>query len=59
MQRITSRLAEAAQLLGLEVNLKKTEVPHQPAPQEEYHPPSIYIEQSELKTVHQFMRYHI
>ena len=54
MQRITSRLAEAAQLLGLEVSLKKTEVPHQPAPQEEYHPPSIYIEQSELKTVHQF-----
>ena len=54
MQRITSCFAEAAQLVGLEVSLKKTEVLHQPAPQEKYHPPSIFIEQSELKAVHQF-----
>ena len=53
-QRITSCFAEAAQLFGLEVSLKKTEVLHQPAPHEEYHPPSISIEQSELKAVHQF-----
>jgi len=53
-QRITSRFAEAAQLFGLEVSLKKTEVLHQPAPQDEYHPPSISIELSELKATHQF-----
>ena len=54
MQCITSCFAEAAQLFGLEVSLKKTEVFHQPAPQEEYHTPSISIEQPELKAVHQF-----
>ena len=53
MQRITSCFAEAAQLFGLEVSLKKTEVLHQSAPQEEYHPPCTFIEQSELKAVHQ------
>ena len=54
MQRITSSFAVAAQLYGIEVSLKKTEVLHQPAPHEEYHPPSISIEQSQLKAVHQF-----
>ena len=54
MQRISSCFAEAAQLFGLKVSLKKTEVLHQPAPQEEYHQPSISIVQSELKAVHQF-----
>ena len=54
MQRITSCFTEAAQLFTLEVNLKKTEVLHPPAPQAEYHTPSISVEQSELKAVHQF-----
>lgn len=54
MQRITSCLAKTAQLFGLEVSLKKTEVLHQPAPHKEHHPPSIFIEQTELKVVHQF-----
>ena len=54
IQRITSCFAEAAQLFGLEVSLKKTEVLHQPAPHEEYHPPHIFIDETELKTVHQF-----
>jgi len=54
MQRITSCFADAAQLFGLEVSPKKTEVIHQLAPQEKYHQPSISIEQSELKAVHQF-----
>ena len=55
MQRITSCFAEAAQLFGLEVSLKKTEVFHQPAPQEEYHPPRTqHRTESELKAVHQF-----
>ena len=40
MQRITSYFAEAAQLFRLEESLKKTEVFHQPAPQEVYLPPS-------------------
>ena len=54
MQRVTSCFAEAAQLFRFEVNLMNIEVLHQPMPQEEYHPPSITIEQSELKAVHQF-----
>ena len=33
---------------------KKTEVLHQPAPQEEYHPPHIRIDETELNTVHKF-----
>ncbi|XP_037780222.1 uncharacterized protein LOC119576642 [Penaeus monodon] len=36
LQRLTSCFAEAAQLFGLEVSMKKTEVLHQPAPREEY-----------------------
>ena len=54
MQRITSCFAEAAHLFGLVISLKKTEVLHQPAPREEYHPPHIYIDKTELKSVHQF-----
>uniref|UniRef100_K7EZV3 Reverse transcriptase domain-containing protein n=1 Tax=Pelodiscus sinensis TaxID=13735 RepID=K7EZV3_PELSI len=54
MQRITSCFAKTAQHFGLEVSLKKTEVLYQPAPHEEHHPPSIFIEQTELKVVHQF-----
>ena len=40
LQRITTCFRDAAQLFGLEVSLKKTEVLHQPAPQEECHPPT-------------------
>ena len=54
MQQITSCFAEAAQLFRLEVSLKKTEDLHQFMTQEEYHQPSISIEQSELKAVYQF-----
>ena len=54
LQRLTSCFAEAAQLFGLEVSLKKTEVLHQPAPHEEYRPPHITIGETELKAVHQF-----
>ena len=52
LQHLTSCFAETAQLFGLEVNLKKTEVLHQP--QEEYRFPHITIGKTELKTVHQF-----
>ena len=54
LQCLTSCFAEAAQLFGLEVSLKKMEVLHQPAPREEYHPPHITICETELKAVHQF-----
>ncbi len=54
LQCLTSCFAEAAQLFGLEISLKKTEVLHQPAPREEYRPPHITIGEDELKTVHQF-----
>ena len=40
LQRITSCFTECGQLFGLEVSLKKTEVLHQPAPQNEYHAPT-------------------
>ncbi|CAH1249728.1 Hypp8672 [Branchiostoma lanceolatum] len=54
MQRVTSCFAEAAKLFGLEVSLKKTEVLHQPAPQEAYRTPYITIGETELKAVQQF-----
>ena len=54
LQRITSCFAEYAQLFGLEVSLKKTEVLHQPAPQEEYYTPHISIGDTVLKSVQQF-----
>ncbi|XP_051625679.1 uncharacterized protein LOC127461696 isoform X1 [Manacus candei] len=54
LQRLTSCFAEAAELFGLEVSLKKTEVLYQPAPQEVFHHPHITIGQSELKSVQQF-----
>ena len=53
LQRVTSCFAEATQLFGLEVSLKKTEVLHQPAPQEAYCPPHITIGETELKAVQQ------
>ena len=46
--------SQAAQLFGLEVNLKKTEVLHQPASWEDYLPPHINIGKTKLKSVHQF-----
>ena len=54
LQCLTSCFAEAAQLFGLQVSLKKTEDLHQPAPREEYHPPHITIGVDVLKPVHQF-----
>ena len=55
LQHLTSCFAEAAQLFGLEVSLKKMEVLHQSAPREEIcSTPHIIIGESELKTVHQF-----
>ena len=54
LQRLTSCFAEAAQLFGVEVSLKKTEVLYQPAPREEYCLPHITIGETVLKTVYQF-----
>ena len=51
LQHLTSCFAEAAQLFGLEISLKKTEVLHQPAPLEKYPPPHITLSGTELKTV--------
>ncbi|KAJ7408138.1 hypothetical protein BTVI_60736 [Pitangus sulphuratus] len=45
---------EAAELFGLEVSLKKTEVFYQPACQEVFHHPYIIIGESELKSVQEF-----
>ena len=55
MQRIISSFAEAAQLFGLEVSLKKTEVLHQPVPRVEYRPPHITVGETGLQTVQQFI----
>ena len=54
LQRMTNCFAEACQLFGLEVSLKKTEVLYQPAPQVSYQSPSISIGQTALKSVQQF-----
>ncbi|XP_029637978.1 uncharacterized protein LOC115213182 [Octopus sinensis] len=54
LQRITSCLADASRLFGLAVSLKKTEVLHQPTPQEDYHPPHITICGTKLKSTQQF-----
>ena len=54
LQRITSCFADASQLFGLEVSLKKTETLHQPTPHEEYRPPHICIGDTELKSTQQF-----
>ena len=54
LQHLASCFAEAAQFFGFEISLKKTEVLHLPAPQEEYRPPFITIGETELKAVHQF-----
>ena len=55
LQHITSCFAEAAQLFGLKVSLKKTEILHQPSPsQDAHHPLRITSGQPKLKTVHQF-----
>ncbi|KAJ7406417.1 hypothetical protein BTVI_65506 [Pitangus sulphuratus] len=43
LQRLTFCFAEAAELFGLEVSLKKTEVFYQPAPQEVFHHPHITL----------------
>ena len=52
LQRLTSCFAEAAQLFGLEVSLKKTEVLYHPAPRKEYCLPNITIGETVLKTVY-------
>ena len=54
LQHLTSCFAEIARLFGFEVNLKKTEVFHQPKPQEEYRLPHFTIDEAVFKTVHQF-----
>ena len=55
LQHLTSSFAEAAQLFGLVVTLKKTKVLHQPAPLEEYWPSHITIGGTELKAVYPFI----
>ncbi|KAJ7404742.1 hypothetical protein WISP_143598 [Willisornis vidua] len=50
---ITNDVKQVAELFGLEVSLKKTEVLYQPTPKEVFHP-HITIGESELKSVQQF-----
>ena len=54
LQCIISCFANASQLFGLEVSLKKTEVLYQPAPRDVYHPPDTTIGETELNSVQQF-----
>ena len=51
-QRIISCFTEAVELFGLEANLKKTKLLHQPAPREEYRSPSTTIDTTQLKAAH-------
>ena len=55
LQCITYYFTDAAPLFGQEVSFKKTEVLHQPAPEEEYRSPNTTIRVTELKVVHQFI----
>ena len=52
LQRISSCFTEAAQLFGLEVILKNTEILHQPASRKEYRHLYISIGITKLKVVH-------
>ena len=54
LQRVTSCFTDASRLFGLGVNLKKTEVPYQSAPHEEYRSPHISIGDTELISTQQF-----
>ena len=54
LQCVTSCFAESSRLFGLVVSLKKTEVLHQPAPREAYHPPCINIGDTALRVSQQF-----
>ncbi|KAJ7419652.1 hypothetical protein BTVI_24604 [Pitangus sulphuratus] len=54
LQCLTSCFAEADELFGLEVSLKKTEVSYEPAPQEVFHHSHVIIVKRELKSVQQF-----
>ena len=54
LQFIMSKFAEAAQLFGLTISLSKTEVLHQPAPGSLTPPPSMHIDNTQLKMVDSF-----
>ena len=54
LQRIVDKFAEASRLFGLTISLGKTEVLFQPSPLSTGNPPSITIEETELKTVDEF-----
>ena len=54
LQYITGCFARSAQLFGLEISIKKTEVLHQPAPEVPCHPPRITIGDTALNTVEKF-----
>ena len=43
LQRITSCFADESRLFGLDINLRKTEVLHQPVTREEHRPPYVSI----------------
>ena len=54
LQYIVNRFAEAAKAFGFTINLKKTEVLHQPPPGGVYSPPQINIESTSLNSVEHF-----
>ena len=51
LQHITTSFADAAQLLGPIISLKKTEVLQQPAPCQAFSPPKITIEETDMNVV--------
>ena len=51
LQRVVDRFADASRLFGLIISLGKTEVLFQPSPPSTGRPPSIAIEETELKTM--------
>ena len=55
LQRITSGLADASQMIGPDVNLKNTEVLYQPIPREEHRPTHVTIGDVEQKSEFAYM----
>ena len=54
LQRLVTCFADSAKIFGLEVSIKKTEVLYQPPPTQAYHPPKVFINNSELNAVQNF-----
>ena len=54
LQTILDAFARAYRLLGLDINIKKTQILYQPAPDTPFHAPTIHVENNTLQNVDKF-----